>query len=196
MGISNPLFNYVAGGGSTTTTWSIIAGSIPAGITLNSATGVLSGTPTTAGVFTFTVQASNGTLPNATQAAVITVSAALPPSPLVSGRCINAVNFKTGNLYVNRTTGTGTTVITPYETQQKVIGPGTYLGKAVTIVESRSLINGVPDAANYHYNYYEDKGATIGIIAIDQFSPTGKTTTTYDPGTGVTIPGRGSGLAI
>ena len=37
-------------------TWSVTAGSPPPGITLSSA-GVLSGTPTTAGTYTFTVQA-------------------------------------------------------------------------------------------------------------------------------------------
>ena len=37
-------------------TWSVTAGSLPPGITLSSA-GVLSGTPTTAGLYTFTVQA-------------------------------------------------------------------------------------------------------------------------------------------
>ena len=169
---------YAATGGSATTTWSVTVGALPAGITLNSATGVLSGTPTTAGVFAFTVQASNGTLPNAIQAAVITVSAALPPGPPVSGQCLNSFDFGTGNLYVSRTTGVG---LATSEMQQKIIGPGTYLGKAVTIVEGRNLINGVPDAANYVYTYYEDKGATIGVIAVDQFSPTGTTTTTYNP---------------
>ncbi|MBD1210771.1 MAG: putative Ig domain-containing protein, partial [Ignavibacteria bacterium] len=40
-------------------TYSIASGSLPAGVTLNPTTGVLSGTPTVGGVYTFTVQASN-----------------------------------------------------------------------------------------------------------------------------------------
>src|SRR5262249_12332536 len=42
-----------------TQTWSVQSGSLPAGITLSSS-GLLSGTPTTAGDFTFTVKVSDG----------------------------------------------------------------------------------------------------------------------------------------
>ena len=41
-------------------TFTITAGALPAGLVLNSSTGVVSGTPTTAGASTFTVTASNG----------------------------------------------------------------------------------------------------------------------------------------
>ncbi|MCS6796026.1 MAG: T9SS type A sorting domain-containing protein [Raineya sp.] len=43
-----------------TITWSISSGTLPPGLTLNSSTGVLSGTPTIAGNYNFTIQASNG----------------------------------------------------------------------------------------------------------------------------------------
>lgn len=44
-----------AGGGTRPFTWSVSQGSLPAGLTLSSATGTISGTPTTAGTFNFTV---------------------------------------------------------------------------------------------------------------------------------------------
>lgn len=51
--------------GSTPITWSLNSGTLPAGLSL-SAGGLLSGTPTTAIAYAFTVKASNGTAPDAT----------------------------------------------------------------------------------------------------------------------------------
>jgi hypothetical protein len=47
---------FPAGGGIAPLTFSIIAGSLPGGLILNAATGLVSGTPTSAGTFAFTVQ--------------------------------------------------------------------------------------------------------------------------------------------
>jgi large repetitive protein len=42
--------------GATPYTWSLASGALPAGLSLNAATGEISGTPTTAGTANFTVQ--------------------------------------------------------------------------------------------------------------------------------------------
>ena len=55
-------------------TWSISAGSLPTGVALNAATGLISGTPTTAGQFDFTVSAKmNGDTRSDTKALGIVV---------------------------------------------------------------------------------------------------------------------------
>lgn len=44
-------------GGAPPYNWSAVGGTLPGGVTLNATTGLLSGTPTSAGIFTFTAQA-------------------------------------------------------------------------------------------------------------------------------------------
>jgi hypothetical protein len=48
-------------GGSSPYTWSITSGTLPNGLLLNPSTGVISGTPTTPGTFSFTVQVKDST---------------------------------------------------------------------------------------------------------------------------------------
>jgi len=50
---------FSASGGIATYTFSISAGALPAGLSLNVATGVLSGTPSAAGTFNFTIRATD-----------------------------------------------------------------------------------------------------------------------------------------
>ena len=64
-----------ASGGTTPYAWTVTAGSLPAGLTL-AASGVISGTPTTAGGSSFTVQVADSASHTATANLGITVSAA------------------------------------------------------------------------------------------------------------------------
>ena len=67
-----------ASGGATPYAWSVISGSLPAGLTL-SAAGVISGTPTTEGTSNFTVQVTDSESPaaTATQALSITIGGSM-----------------------------------------------------------------------------------------------------------------------
>jgi hypothetical protein len=68
--------------GTPAATFSVTAGELPAGLALNSTTGVISGVPTTAGPSTFTITASNGTAPtaNAPYTLVTADAAVVPPA--------------------------------------------------------------------------------------------------------------------
>jgi len=70
-----------ASGGVTPYLWSIAAGGLPPGLSLNSQTGAISGAPSSAGTFTFTAQVSDAQSPpdSATKSLSITVS---QPAPL------------------------------------------------------------------------------------------------------------------
>lgn len=64
-----------AAGGQSPYRWAVVSGGLPPGLTL-SATGVLGGTPTAVGGFSFTVQATDAANAKATQALTMSVSSA------------------------------------------------------------------------------------------------------------------------
>ncbi|MGB8887957.1 MAG: Ig domain-containing protein [Candidatus Korobacteraceae bacterium] len=71
-----------AGGGVPPYTWSIISGGLPAGLSLNTSSGLISGTPTTPGVSNFTAQVTDAQQNTAQAALQIVVDAATNNSAL------------------------------------------------------------------------------------------------------------------
>ena len=70
-----------ATGGTGSYTYSVSAGALPAGLTLNAARGVISGTPTTAGASSFTIRATDGSGAFGTRAYSVTTNAAVTVNP-------------------------------------------------------------------------------------------------------------------
>jgi hypothetical protein len=79
-------------------TFSVASGTLPAGVTLNSTTGVLSGTPAagSAATYVVTITALNGVSPAASQSLTITVVTP-PPTSLT----ITTTSLPAGSLYSN-----------------------------------------------------------------------------------------------
>jgi hypothetical protein len=69
-----------ASGGTVPYSWSIASGSLPAGLTLSAATGVISGTPTASGTSSFTAKVSDASSPSQTKSVALTL--AISPSSL------------------------------------------------------------------------------------------------------------------
>ncbi len=95
-------YNYTfVANGFPAPTFSVASGSLPPGLTLNPATGALSGTPTSGGNYTFTLQATNGQgsatsspVSIAVSQAPGTFSAQAPPAQVNGGTAITPYQFQ------------------------------------------------------------------------------------------------------
>ncbi|MGD0501006.1 MAG: M36 family metallopeptidase, partial [Bryobacteraceae bacterium] len=81
---------FSASGGSSPYVWSVASGAIPFGLAL-AGDGTLSGTPTTAGTFTFTIRVEDRAAAAATATFALTI--ALPASPLIPRSSVLPVGF-------------------------------------------------------------------------------------------------------
>ncbi len=88
-------FSFAATG-TTPITWSLVSGSLPPGLTLNASTGAVTGTPTSAGTFAFTISASN-------VAGLVNLSTAISVAPAISSimsLSTNTLSFGSQNVGV------------------------------------------------------------------------------------------------
>jgi hypothetical protein len=69
----------VATGGVGSYAWTVTAGALPDGLSLAEATGIISGTPTVAGLFEFTIQVEDEDTPAATDTAALSITIAEAP---------------------------------------------------------------------------------------------------------------------
>jgi hypothetical protein len=134
----------VATGGITPYTWSVIAGAVPDGLTLETNTGIISGTSTLAGTYTFTLQVIDADGVTATKDFSITITATKITTAALP-------NGKVGNSYTKTLTASGGTA--PYK--WSIFG-GT-LPNGLKL-DSSGNISGIPTTA---------KTSTVSLRATD-----------------------------
>ena len=89
-----------ASGGTPPYSWSIVAGALPAGLSLVSSTGVIQGTPTSPGLSNFTVQVRDASSNTATAPLQITIAPRVSDS-ILNGHYLIALNgFKSGAPFI------------------------------------------------------------------------------------------------
>ncbi len=158
----------VGTGGSTPYAWSVTAGSLPAGLTLNSATGVISGTPTGSGSSTFTVTLTDAANQTATQA--YTVGILAPPSITTT----TLPGGEVGAGYSQPLVGTGGG--TPYAWSVTI---GT-LPAGLTLDGATGVISGTPTGSGSTFtvtltdaaNQTATQAYTVGILAAPSITTT------------------------
>ncbi|HTB11342.1 MAG TPA: putative Ig domain-containing protein [Bryobacteraceae bacterium] len=128
---------FSASGGTAPYTWAVTTGTLPAGLALNSSTGAVTGTPTTAGNYSFSVTATDSTQATGQAAISLTISATAPLTITTS----SLPNGTVGTAYTGALAATGGT--SPYTW---ALSAGT-LPAGLSLNASTGAITGTPTTA-------------------------------------------------
>jgi hypothetical protein len=152
-----------AAGATGAVGWSITAGALPGGLTLGATTGVLSGTPTAAGSFNFTVQATDSIGQSGTRAYTLQILSVLTISPAT------LPNGTISTPYSQTITATGGTGAVAFNVSSGSLPPGLILSGSGLIGGGGALLSGTPTTPGVY---------TFTILGTDSIGQTGTRTYT------------------
>ena len=132
-----------ATGGTAPYKWSILSGQLPPSITLVSSSGIISGTSSTAGSYTFVIQAADSAAHTTSQPYTVTVSAAGTGGTTITITNADLPNGTVSKAYTATLAATGGT---PPYTWSVASGA---LPAGLTLSGSTGLISGTPSAAGW-----------------------------------------------
>jgi uncharacterized repeat protein (TIGR03803 family) len=132
MNVPNYGQTLIASGGTGTKTFSL-SGTLPTGLSLNGASGVIAGTPSTVGSYSFTITATDGVGATSSQHYTVVIN---PPVAITTPSLTGGVYQQSYSLTIQASGGTGTITFTVSGT----LPPGLTLS-------SGGVLSGTPSAA-------------------------------------------------
>jgi hypothetical protein len=125
-----------ASGGTPPYAFAVSSGALPTGLTLNSSTGAITGTPTAAGTFTFTITATDATGCSGSRLYTITIASTGCPAITLSPMTLPAATAQIG--YSQSVTASGGTAPYAYTVSSGALPVG------LTLNPTTGLISGTP----------------------------------------------------
>ena len=170
-----------AGTPSGTVTWSLTAGALPSGVTLDSATGELSGTPTESGTYLMTFQVSDGVLSCSKSLSLTVVSGCPYDNMVFIDDPDQAPPFATGNASYDFTNAGNTLTIRALATCD--VGP---VCGASFVAKRATLVYAGPGPLNSNLE--------VTITDVEAGAPGSVVNIYYDDGMGEVFLAGGTGL--
>ena len=170
--VGEPYTGFVWGSGGTAPyTWSVTSGALPAGLSLDSSTGIISGTPTAAGTTGFTVTATDASSPAETASEHVSITIAATSALSVSVTSLPTATA--GQAYSATMAATGGVPVYSWSVTSGTLPDG------LSLDPDTGIISGTPTTAG---------SSTFTVEASDAASPTANTATktltlTVDPST-------------
>ncbi|CAH1088188.1 FG-GAP-like repeat-containing protein [Candidatus Nitrotoga sp. 1052] len=155
--VATPYAFPVTTSGTPDPTFAVTTGALPTGVALNGTTGLISGTPSTAGSFNGTITASNGVAPAATQNFSITIA---PANQTITFGALTNKTYGDSPFTVSATASSGLAVTFSLLTAPVC----TVSGATVTIVAAGSCTIRALQGGDSNYNAAPnvDQGFSVG----------------------------------
>jgi hypothetical protein len=129
-----------ATGGPTPYAWAVTVGTLPEGLDLDAATGIISGTPTGVGVASFTIRVTDHVSATDTQVYSLTIA---PPPPLVITTTVTLPSGQVGVPYIAQLIGSGGTPPCAWSISGGVLPSGYILNSDTGVIRGVATSSGV-----------------------------------------------------
>jgi hypothetical protein len=160
-----------ASGGTAPYTFSISSGALPPGLLLNSSTGAITGTPNTAGTFTFTITATDANGCSGSRAYTINITSPNCP-PII----LNPTTLPPGIAlapYGQQVTASGGTAPYAYLVSSGALPPGLFLSPGTGLISGTPVQSGIFNFRIQATDALGCVGSRAYSIVIQAFVPVG-----------------------